>query len=428
MFTITDHRGRIVAFSGRVLPPPPGEEDDGKGGKYINSPETPLYTKGEVLFGLHEGRVEIRRRGWALLCEGNFDLLMLHQAGFANAVAPLGTALTPAQAELLRRSAERVVLLFDGDAAGARAVRAAHPILAKAGLPAKVVALPPGDDPDSFLRAQGADALRQRVDGAPGIVEHLVEDAAARARDDAAGKAEAIAELGPVVTLVTSPIERQLHLERIGRAFGIRDVEAIKEQLRRGARAGRRQNRRVESQPRRDAPTRAPVPRRRAPPPPRIELAVMGALLDVPELLASRGTEFQDLLTSPDLRAILRGASRQVVERGRVEAAALLEMAEGNGAVGWLERRLVVQRYDAPNATELLDEALPRLRKNIREQRARALRREILEARRLGDHARADALSREQMAVLRGDTPRSEADEVGAGDRASDEHDEAGLR
>ncbi|MEM1416216.1 MAG: DNA primase, partial [Myxococcota bacterium] len=83
MFTITDHRGRIVAFSGRVLPPPPGEEEDAKGGKYINSPETPLYTKGEVLFGLHEGRVDIRRRGWVLLCEGNFDLLMLHQAGFA---------------------------------------------------------------------------------------------------------------------------------------------------------------------------------------------------------------------------------------------------------------------------------------------------------------------------------------------------------
>ncbi|MEO0325279.1 MAG: toprim domain-containing protein, partial [Myxococcota bacterium] len=399
---------------------------DGKGGKYINSPETPLYTKGEVLFGLHEGRVEIRRRGWALLCEGNFDLLMLHQAGFANAVAPLGTALTPAQAELLRRSAERVVLLFDGDAAGARAVRAAHPILAKAGLPAKVVTLPPGEDPDSFLRAQGAEALQQRVDGAPGIVEHLVEDAAARARDDAAGKAEAIAELGPVLTLVTSPIERQLHLERIGRAFGIRDVEAIKEQLRRGARAGRTRNRRAESQPRREAAA-APAPRRRIPPPPRIELAVVGALLDAPELLASRAAEVQDLLTSPDLRAILRDASRQVVERGRVEAAALLEMAEENGAVGWLERRLVVQRYDAPQAAELLDEALPRLRKNIREQRARALRREILEARRLGDHERANALSREQMAVLRGDAAQGEADTT-TSDDSPDEPSEAGLR
>src|SRR5690606_3519876 len=94
-FPISDAHGRIVGFSGRSLDPPPGEpvpEAGDAGAKYVNSPASALYEKGEILFGLHEARVAIRREGWALLCEGNFDLLALHQAGFVNVVAPMGTA------------------------------------------------------------------------------------------------------------------------------------------------------------------------------------------------------------------------------------------------------------------------------------------------------------------------------------------------
>src|SRR5690606_6568821 len=130
------------------------------GAKYVNSPESALYKKGEILFGLHEARVAIRREGWALPGEGNFDLLALHQAGFVNVVAPMGTALTETQVRLLRRFTDRVVLLFDGDRAGRKAVRAAHPILQQAGMTVAVVTLPEGEDPDSYLRVRGADALR----------------------------------------------------------------------------------------------------------------------------------------------------------------------------------------------------------------------------------------------------------------------------
>jgi DNA primase len=121
LFPITDMKGRIVAFSGRILDPPPDEPLESRtepGAKYVNSPESPLYKKGEILFGLHEGRVAVRREGWLLVCEGNFDLLALHQAGFENAVAPMGTALTESHAKLIKRFADRAVLLFDGDRAG----------------------------------------------------------------------------------------------------------------------------------------------------------------------------------------------------------------------------------------------------------------------------------------------------------------------
>jgi DNA primase len=191
LFPITDTNGRIVAFSGRVLDPPPDEplSDRMEGAKYVNSPEGPLYKKGEVLFGLHEGRVAVRREGWCLLCEGNFDLLALHQAGFQNSAAPMGTALTEAQAKLLRRFADRIVLLFDGDRAGRKAARGAWPVLSAAGLAARVVTLPPGDDPDSYIRAHGAQTLRGLVDAALGVVEFLVDDAAEEAGGDARAKA-----------------------------------------------------------------------------------------------------------------------------------------------------------------------------------------------------------------------------------------------
>ncbi|MFW5920655.1 MAG: DNA primase, partial [Polyangiales bacterium] len=237
LFPITDVHGRIVAFSGRQLDPPPGVDESDQGpAKYVNSPEGPLYKKGEILFGLHEGRVTVRREGWVVVCEGNFDLVALHQAGFENAVAPMGTALTERHVKLLRRFAERVVLLFDGDSAGRRAVREAHPLLQKAGLAAQVVVLPPGDDPDSFLRERGADALRERVDTAPGLVDFMIDDAASEAAGDAHAKAKGVEQLGPVLAVVDNPVERRLYVERVAQRFGIADIEAVRQQLNRGYR------------------------------------------------------------------------------------------------------------------------------------------------------------------------------------------------
>src|SRR5690606_33303549 len=159
LFPIVDLHGRIIAFSGRALPDAEGRPGSEAPAKYINSPESPVYKKGEILYGLFEGRLDARRQGEILVCEGNFDVLALHQAGFRHAVAPMGTAFTEMHARLIRRFAEQVTLVFDSDAAGRKAVEAAQPILAKAGLRARVLSLPEGDDPDSFLRRVGSDGL-----------------------------------------------------------------------------------------------------------------------------------------------------------------------------------------------------------------------------------------------------------------------------
>ncbi|HEX6081167.1 MAG TPA: DNA primase, partial [Methylomirabilota bacterium] len=174
LFSIRDVQGRVVAFGGRALS---GEEP-----KYLNSPETALYVKGQMLYALDLARAGMRDRGRAILVEGYLDCLMAHQHGFTETVAALGTAFTPAQLGLLRRHAEEVIALFDADAAGQKAASRIEEMLSdtpdiqdlgwsvsrtgsfdRAGaLSVKVAVLPAGHDPDSLLRAEGADALRAR--------------------------------------------------------------------------------------------------------------------------------------------------------------------------------------------------------------------------------------------------------------------------
>lgn len=398
MFPISDPHGRILAFSGRALEAP--EEDRREGdppAKYVNSPESPLYHKGDLLFGLHEARVDLRRLDTAILCEGNFDVVAMAQHGFTNVVAPLGTAFTAAQAKLLRRYVANVVLLFDSDAAGRKAVRAAQPLLAEVGLAGRVVTLPPGEDPDSFLRAHGAEAMQRLVDAAPGLIEHLIDTAAGEAGADARAKAQAIEGLGPVLASVDSPVEARVYVERVAQAFEIRDLAVVRQQLRRGVRGERR--------PAPEArPSHAP-----SPPPalPELECRLVGAFLDQPGLHASGCAEkVQDVLTSDDLRAILALTTRWVGSRG-VDASALLDQLGPRPARTWLERRLAVQYFeDEASARRDVDRVLAELTRKHATRDRKLLEREILEARRAGDEARAEDLTRQLMDRFRNPGPK----------------------
>ncbi len=401
MFPITDHLGRIVAFSGRVLDPPPGEDGEKEqGGKYVNSPEHPLYTKGEILYGLFEGRVEMRRTGEALLCEGNFDLVCLHQAGFKNSAAPMGTALTIAQAKLLKRFVERVVLLFDGDNAGRKAVRSAFSVLAKAGVQARVVTLPTGSDPDSFLSENGPEALQARIEAAPGIVESLI-DSAAMGANGPGEKAAAIESLGPILASVENPVEVRLYVDRVAQRFEVADIEAVKRQLRRGLRSKR--DRRPRRAPRDQGGPPRPQPMQRPFRPPKRELEVFGAFVDQPSLLLNeRAEKFSKLLTSGDLHAMFQAAKTVIEDGGGLQAVRLLDSIQGNAGENWLRGRLTRQVYeDEQHASELIDAALPLLERDRWKAELQRLKRAISEARRDGDEERAQALTQDYSALLR---------------------------
>ncbi|HEY7113925.1 MAG TPA: DNA primase [Thermoanaerobaculia bacterium] len=169
LFVLRDDRGRPVGFGGRALA-------DGQEPKYLNSPETPLFQKKRTLYGLSQARDAIRRQERAVLVEGYFDHLALVRAGVEETVATMGTALTPEQAEKLRRLCERVVLCYDGDPAGRAATRAAIALCLAQGLSVSVARMPPGEDPDDVLRSAGPEDLAGRIAGAPDFLTWLLEE------------------------------------------------------------------------------------------------------------------------------------------------------------------------------------------------------------------------------------------------------------
>jgi DNA primase len=168
MFPIHNDFGEVVAFSGRILDP------NASGGKYVNSPETPLFSKGNLLFGLHQSKRFIANARQAVVLEGQLDLITTFEAGIQNVVAPQGTALTARQASLLHRFADEVVLFFDADAAGQKAAERALEVLFAAGLQVKMGEMPAGEDPDSLIRKSGSDAFRALVDSAEDFFDFQV--------------------------------------------------------------------------------------------------------------------------------------------------------------------------------------------------------------------------------------------------------------
>ena len=169
VFPIQDLQGRVIGFSGRLV------DDQDQGGKYINSPETAIYQKGKVLFGMDKAREQALADGKIVICEGQLDLIACHLGGLTNVVAPLGTALTPEHASLLKRYELEVVLSYDSDGAGRKAVKRAFEELARSGLSVRVAPLPENSDPDSYIRENGIAAYRSLIDGAPDYLDYLLD-------------------------------------------------------------------------------------------------------------------------------------------------------------------------------------------------------------------------------------------------------------
>lgn len=317
MFAVIDVMGRVLAFSGRALPDPSPEElaasrisgpatsPDAAPAKYINSPESPIYTKGEHLFGLHQARQAIRQEGQAILVEGNFDVVSLHAQGVGTAVAPLGTAFTTAQAKLLKRFAPSVIVLFDGDNAGRKATRAARAPCREGGLDAKVASLPKGMDPDDFVRKHGKAGIERLLKGARGMREHLIEDALdgeafrAGSFEEQRARIRAVTQLlseesDPTLRAMAKTYADQLSSTLVVRGqplASLRELEVAVEQA-------------LSTNVRAAAPlprSQAQVPHDRARSrsrPEEISLEMLGALLDFPELLSDPDVE--TALTSLD--------------------------------------------------------------------------------------------------------------------------------
>ena len=220
---IFDSQGRAAGFAGRSL--------DGSEPKYINSPDSPIYRKRSVLYGLHRARSTIRRERSAILFEGYFDCLSAWQAGIGGAVAVCGTALTPDHAKLLAAQTRDIVLAFDADAGGRRATLASLPILLEAQLRVRVAPLSGGRDPDDIIREDGADAFRESIRKAPAFVEFLVEEARPRARSGGGGAA-AVREVLEIIAHAPNRLEREEWLNDAAGSLGFSLESAWQEMAR----------------------------------------------------------------------------------------------------------------------------------------------------------------------------------------------------
>ncbi len=361
MFPVVDRAGRVVAFSGRVLPV---TEDMPEGlvpedaGKYINSPETPLYKKSELLYGLGVARTSMRQKAEAILVEGNFDVVQMHQHGFTETVAPLGTSFTEAQARLLRRFAENVVILFDGDEAGRKATAAAYSVCSEVGLAARVGKLPLGMDPDSYLRSAeegyGAEGMKKHLHEAPSLVEWLINGSRTRLRDAVPQRVAALRVIAPAIAAVRDLSERNayitqvvhtLHLDhalvtgvvrefmkQLGRTMDFHEHAAVLPRYRAGL---------GELFP---AEAEGRLKERQA------QAAAIGALLSLPRLLATEDTNSLGSVVDKATWTLISEARRQWEANQELSAATLLDLAPSKEDRQWLAEQLCATEPEGAEA------------------------------------------------------------------------------
>ena len=228
IFPIVNLTDEVIGFGGRVIGA--GEP------KYLNSPDSSAFNKGDNLYALPFAREAIRRSGYAILVEGYMDAIALQVAGATEAVATLGTGFTTGHVRLLKRFTEQVVVNFDPDAAGRQATRRSLEILLENGFEVRVVSLPAGKDPDLFVREEGIGKYRARVDAALPYLEYLARDVAGRVDlASARGKVQALNEVLPFLAHLDNPVRRAAHVEMLASVFGIEDrlvLQELKEAVR----------------------------------------------------------------------------------------------------------------------------------------------------------------------------------------------------
>ena len=213
LFPISDISGRICGFGGRIV----GEGQP----KYLNSPESPVFNKSKLLLGLFQQKEFIRKQNHGILVEGNFDLISLVAHGCNNVAAPLGTALTREQLRLLKRFAEKVTLLFDGDEAGKKAAVRAVPLFLAEQIPGRVAFLPAGHDPDTFVRQQGLTELNVLLEQAVALPEFALEHLVEKHGLTLDGKGKILEELRPLIAVAASPLQRSLFIAHFAEKLGL---------------------------------------------------------------------------------------------------------------------------------------------------------------------------------------------------------------
>ena len=307
MFPIHNESGKVIAFGGRAM-------RDGDQPKYLNSPETPIYKKTSVLYNLHRARDGMRRSTRAVLVEGYMDVIGVYAAGVKEVVASCGTALTNAQVRTIHRHADTVIVNFDPDSAGANAAERAIPLFLEEGMHVRVLALDGGLDPDEYVKQNGADAYRKKLDSAGGYFHWLADRA--RAKFDmrsADGRMDAFRFLQPAIEKITDPLERAAIANDVAGYLGV-EPGLVLERFRKSA-----------------SERRAPAPRAESHPQiPAVERILLNALISSDEARVEILPRLADVLTTEFTTREIFATLRNLVDAGpqSLSSAALFSAVE----------------------------------------------------------------------------------------------------
>ncbi len=356
-FPIRDARGRVIGFGGRAL-------SAGQEPKYLNTPESPVFHKREAFYGLSAALAAIRRADRAVVVEGYFDRIAVARAGLDEVVATCGTSLTEDHARNLSRRTRNVVLLFDGDEAGQRAMERSLEVLLPAGLRVRAALLPPGADPDDLLRREGEAALRAVVDRAPTALDFVIDRAVARGCASPAEQADAVAAVAPLLARIPSGVERSGFAQRLALSVGteLRHVEAAIRAAIRGE----------------DARDAVPIPPRQSGPEERKIRQLARSLVDHPDL-AGRvpRDEVHELVPAGPLRELIGALLEAAAESRSVPLEELAGRLEDDEARLLRQLSVADDVIDATAAARTIDDTIRWLRNERLRERLRALTRRL---------------------------------------------------
>ena len=371
-FPISNESGRVIAFTARTL-----ETGDKAGAKYINSPETPLYSKGQVLFNLDKAKTAVRQLEFALLVEGQMDCISVYLRGIQNVIATSGTAFTEHQVALLRRHTSQVVVNFDPDAAGSNAAEKSIALLTEEGFNLKIVTLDDGLDPDRFIRERGVQAYMAALRGARRQSDYLIERArTAFPGASAEQKVKAMNFLLPHIRRLPEKLARDQFAHDAAQKLGI-DSAVLREELRQAA-----LRRRDHVETRTTALTE-------------VERVLLRALaIDDPEFARARQLAAAALSEQPAWFEHL-GSYAALQMLGRRQALDPMDVVEDEGQRALLAEALLAETKP-PEESEV-QSAIQEIQERAIEHRLRELRSEMETAEHSGDRACADALALQQI-------------------------------
>lgn len=350
IFPIRDLEARVIGFGGRIISE--GEP------KYLNSPESPLFHKGRTLYGLDKSRDEIRRTNSVLIVEGYMDYLALYGAGVRNVVATLGTSLTSDHARLLKMYTGKAALLYDSDRAGTSAAIRGLEVFLKKGISPHMVILPEGEDPDSYIAAQGARSLRTLVGSAPPLMDYFIDHTLEQVQTGGASTREAAGTLAEACAAIAEPVERGLYVRKVAEAIGVREGDLLDII-----------NKRMNNETHITVKSGIQSPSR--------ETLILKILLAYPELAdALEETDFMEHIFDSNIRMIVD----RIVSGGVRDSSALLLDFDDNTDAQELVSFLVLATDDIPDtvsAGDMLMDCIRNIELRGLEERLRVLRLKI---------------------------------------------------